>query len=88
MNIAFLSDPLSVITVSVLALLYLLEFVFKVILKKNWSLWLLILCMNTLIVVLFFILQIPVSEIMLVLMISSIVSLLLGKMRGGESDGI
>ena len=83
MEIHILSNIVTLVALIVLFLLYALEFIFKFVIKSRFSLLLCIMIANVLLIVLSLICQTPIEEIILVLMISAVLSLLLGRKREG-----
>ena len=82
MNFSIFSNTITLIAFFVLLLLYALEFVLRIVLKNKFSLFILIIGMNALCIMLFFIYQISMEETILFLLCSATISLLLGKRRG------
>ena len=83
MEIHILSNIVTLVALIVLFLLYALEFIFKFVIKSRFSLLVCIMIANVLLIVLSLICQTPIEEIILVLMISAVLSLLLGRKREG-----
>ena len=83
MEIHILSNIVTLVALIVLFLLYALEFIFKFVIKSRFSLLVCIMIANVLLIVLSLICQTPIEEIILVLMISAVLSLLLGRNREG-----
>lgn len=84
MSMELFQNPIAVIAIIVLFVLYVVEFVLRMSRRTRFSMEFVTMIYNTVLIVALFLLKIPVEELILVLMLSAIISILVGKMKGRE----